>query len=234
MPKRIRVLHLAKDPVDAQPFQGYLQDSSVGYHIDTVGSLGEGLRRLSDESFDLILLSLDLSGSLWIKNFRKIHSHAAEVPVIVLSSLRDEKMALQAVHEGAQDYLIEADITPLALVRSIDYAIERNKAQRKVVYLNRLLGSIREINRLVVEEHESETLLARACEILCGAAGFDMVWIGLIGPEHARVIPVAASGLPMEWLRQQTVTWDDSSTGKGPSGSAIRTKHALRLRKHRQ
>ncbi|MBN2224372.1 MAG: PAS domain S-box protein [Deltaproteobacteria bacterium] len=100
---------------------------------------------------------------------------------------------------------------------------ERKNAEERINHLNRVLESIRNIDQLIVRVKDRQTLLAGACEILCEVSGYYFVWIGLVGEEDKRVRPAAHWGFEDGYLKDITVTWDDSPTGRGPMGTAIRT-----------
>ena len=103
--------------------------SRVKIHAEWKASLAEGLDRLADGKFDVVLLDLSLSGCKGLDSFSKARSRAPHVPIIVLSSMDDENDAVRAVHEGAQDYLVKGQIDCHLLVRSVRYAVERHRAE---------------------------------------------------------------------------------------------------------
>jgi DNA-binding response OmpR family regulator len=96
--------------------------------------------------FDAVLLDLSLPDSHGLPTFQHLHGAIPSLPVIVLTGLADEELALQAVREGAQDYVVKGDMAPRLLVRAIRYAIERQRllrkleeAQKRIDRLGRLL-----------------------------------------------------------------------------------------------
>lgn len=95
-------------------------------HCDRLES---GLEVLRDDVPDLALLDFSLPDSHGLETFRTVHREHPHVPVIVLTSLEDDKVALQAVSEGAQDYLVKRHIDGALLTRSIRYALERHHAE---------------------------------------------------------------------------------------------------------
>ena len=103
---------------------------------------------------------------------------------------------------------------------------ERKRADERIAHLNRVLESIRNIDQLIVRVKDRETLLTGACQILCEVSGYYFVWIGLIREEDKRVLPAAHWGFEDGYLKDITVTWDDTPTGRGPMGTAILTKRA--------
>ena len=75
----------------------------------------------------MILLDLSLPDAHGMEAVRKIRQMAPSTPIVVMSGLADTKVAIEAVHEGAEDYLVKGMVESQLLVRAIDYAIERSK-----------------------------------------------------------------------------------------------------------
>jgi sigma-B regulation protein RsbU (phosphoserine phosphatase) len=99
------------------------------FQVEWEETLGKGLARLARGPADLILLDLSLEDSEGLATFERVHAQAPDLPIIVFSSLDDENIAIQALHEGAQDYLVKGQVDRNLLVRSIRYAIERNRTE---------------------------------------------------------------------------------------------------------
>jgi PAS domain S-box-containing protein len=96
-------------------------------------------------------------------------------------------------------------------------------AETRVQELNRLLLAIREVNKLIVREREPQQLLAETCALLVKTRGYALAWIGLTQPGCKRVVPAARAGSQAGYLDDVSVAWDESPTGQGPVGAAIRT-----------
>ena len=111
--KTIRILLIEDNPDDAFLIQEYILDARSGrtrfipVHAE---SLQGGLSILQQETVDLLLLDLSLPDSHGMATFSQVHRRAPQVPVIVLSGLNDEEIAIQAVREGAQDYLTKSEV----------------------------------------------------------------------------------------------------------------------------
>lgn len=90
-------------------------------------------------------------------------------------------------------------------------------------HLSRLLRAIRAINNVIVADREKQQLLEKACRILTETRGYKMAWIGLVDPDSKQVKPLAEAGVEKGYLDEIEVTYDDSPTGRGPTGQAIRT-----------
>jgi Flp pilus assembly CpaE family ATPase len=76
---------------------------------------------------DVVLLDLSLPDSKGFDTFSKVHMHAKELPVIVLTGLDDEELGMEAVRDGAQDYITKGAVTSQTLMRSVRFAVERNR-----------------------------------------------------------------------------------------------------------
>lgn len=99
------------------------------FAVETCGSLTDGLQRLPSGGIDLVLLDLTLPDSAGIESFTQLYHQFPSLPIVVLTALEDESVALTALREGAQDYLIKNEINPRSLTRAIRYAIERKRGE---------------------------------------------------------------------------------------------------------
>jgi PAS domain S-box-containing protein len=97
--------------------------------VEAHRQLAEGLDRLSAGGIDLVLLDLSLPDSAGLDTFLNLFNRAPEVPIVVLTALEDETLALTALRDGAQDYLIKNELNARGLVRAIRYAIERKRGE---------------------------------------------------------------------------------------------------------
>jgi len=131
MEKPIRVLLVEDSAVDSRLLQLLLGDSKNMFFAWTcVTTLADALIKLRQEQFDVVLSDLTLPDSHGFETFQALHSQAPAMPMIVLSGTDDDRMALQAVREGAQDYLVKGKVDTHILTRAITYAIERQRAER--------------------------------------------------------------------------------------------------------
>ncbi len=88
--------------------------------------LKDAVKRLRTERFDVLLLDLSLPDSQGLHTFDQAHEAAGSLPILVLTGLDDEVMALSALHRGAQDYLVKGQLDGNRLLRTIRYAVARN------------------------------------------------------------------------------------------------------------
>jgi len=101
---------------------------------------------------------------------------------------------------------------------------ELEESEKRLKHIGSVLKAIRNINQLIVSEKDRAKLLQGACGILTKVREYRFAWIGLIEEGHKRVLPVAQAGFEEGYLDSVKITWDDTATGKGPTGMAIKTK----------
>ena len=125
-------------------------------HFQLVSSerLDSALKTVGDEAFDIVLLDLSLPDSSGLDTFAKMHAQAPAVPVVVLTGLDVESFATEAVQQGAQDYLIKGQVDTPTLVRSIRYAIER---QRAAIQLQSAYAEVQEAKDSLEERVQERT-----------------------------------------------------------------------------
>lgn len=133
----IRVLLVEDDPDDVLLLREMLDEArAVEFVLLQVGSLEEALAAAANGRFDVLLLDLSLPDSRGLETFTLVHEQLPEMPIVVLTGLDDETVAAGAVHGGAQDYLVKGQVNSTLLVRSIRYAIERQRASYYRALLN--------------------------------------------------------------------------------------------------
>jgi two-component system cell cycle response regulator len=129
----IRVLLVEGDPMDARAVSEVLaSEDRSGFLLEQAGTLSSALGRLEAERFDAVLLNLSLPDASGLEVLRQVRSHAPEMAVVVLAERDDQSIAVRAVQEGAQDCLVKMQVEGKLLVRSLRYAIERQRLIAKV------------------------------------------------------------------------------------------------------
>jgi len=130
MEQPTHVLLIEDNPGDADLVRLRLVEGKSPARVECVNRLSDALISLSRETPSLVLLDLNLPDSHGAETFRKILEKAPNVPVVVLSGQDDEALAIKAVHQGVQDYLVKGDISSKHLERAIRYAVERQALLR--------------------------------------------------------------------------------------------------------
>lgn len=118
----------------------------------------------------------------------------------------------------------EAGQTHRALVSTLDITA-RKQAEQELHRTNRALRVLSDCNQAVVRATEEIALCQDVCQILVEIGGYRLAWVGYIDAQKPdkTVHPVAQVGYEDGYLDTVKITWDDSETGRGPTGTAIRT-----------
>ena len=135
---RISVLLVEDNLGDARLIREMLRDRTdfgSSYRVTHVETLRAAEAQLSLERFDIVLLDIHLPDSNGLDTLKSICNLNPEIPVIVLTGLSDHLLSIQAVSNGAQDYIPKNECNSRLLKRVIHYAIERQQAEEKLKYL---------------------------------------------------------------------------------------------------
>jgi sigma-B regulation protein RsbU (phosphoserine phosphatase) len=127
------ILFVEDDPDLAGALEGAFRDAeTTDFVIERAITLNAAITLLGSRDIDVILLDLNLPDSRGLETFLKIQRIAPELPVIILSGLADEALAVESVRAGAQDYVVKGSMSVPVLVRAVRYAHERKQLQRQL------------------------------------------------------------------------------------------------------
>ncbi|MGB9936167.1 MAG: response regulator [Methanobacterium sp.] len=132
MNKITRILMIEDNYSDVRIIQEMLKDVGFNFDFKHAESFNSGLNSLNSNEFDVLLLDLNLPDTTGIETFFKAQKSVPNLPIVILSGAADENAAIEAVHEGAQDYLMKGEVEGKLLARSIFYAIERKHTEEEL------------------------------------------------------------------------------------------------------
>lgn len=127
--RHLHILIVEDNPGDVLLLRTLLEDSCTSFEITNCVRLSEVLDLLSHQRPDAILLDLGLPDSQGLSTLRDVRKTAVDIPIVILTGLSDEELAIQSLRDGAQDYLVKGKIEGKSLVQSLCYAIERQQLQ---------------------------------------------------------------------------------------------------------
>lgn len=153
----IRILLVEDNLADADLLEEILDESGeaqwVLVHVD---KLKEALQALRNERFDVILLDLSLPDKQGVDTITQTYQAAPDLPIVVLTGLNDQDIALEALRQGAQDYLVKGKIDNNLLHRAIHHAIERAQILKRLRHSEEQLQRLNEELECRVEEQTVE------------------------------------------------------------------------------
>lgn len=200
MIESLSILLIEDNPADAALLIESLTSHSV--RMICASDLAEGLRFAETQRFDAVLLDLNLPDSSGLDTVSRVVECIPETPVIVLTGLEDENLAMRAVALGAQDYLVKGSVGEDAIVRIARHAIERKRTEESLRRERDFAATILDIAGSLVVVLDSDGRIVRfnrACEETTGYSFKEVhgrrLWDFLLLPEDAAAMERNFSGL---------------------------------------
>lgn len=133
----IRVLLMEDNLIQRRLIEGLLAKLADGmFALDCAEHLTAGMERLAIGGIDVVLLDLMLPDSEGLQTFLRVRRAANGVPIVVLTGIDDQVLALTALQEGAEDFLLKGQVDGEILGRSLRFAIERNGRRKAELLLD--------------------------------------------------------------------------------------------------
>lgn len=167
-------------------------------------SLADAIRELTVREPDVILLDLGLPDSTGLESLKAMRA-ACDLPIVVLTGLADERVALEAAQHGAQDYLFKGEIEPGVTLRALRYAIERKQQEGELARTRWRAGIGDTVLAVLHEINNPLTSLLMNAEML-SAGDRDARTIEAIGVAAGRIAEVTRR-LSRQQLDPRTVEY---------------------------
>ncbi|MBI1858992.1 MAG: response regulator [Candidatus Melainabacteria bacterium] len=129
---QINILLIEDNPYDRQFIQGKLTSEKINCKLEMVSKLSDGMEKLNNKIFDIVLLDLNLPDCIGLSTFIKIKSSANLIPIIVLTKSKPKNQLLKHCLENPDYYLIKGEFDSEILIKSIHTAIERKELRRRL------------------------------------------------------------------------------------------------------
>ena len=172
--EKLIVLIIEDNPADARLVKETLSESNdIAYEFKYASMLSEGLKMISEDRFDLILLDLSLPDSTGLDSIKGIIKKIKDMPLIILTGTDDLNVVTQALKMGVQDYLVKGQFDNLALSRSIRYSVERKKNERELRNSEERYRSIFENSVIGIYQSTLEGKYTEANLALVKMLGYD-------------------------------------------------------------
>ncbi len=178
------ILHILL--VEDNPAEAFLLQESVAQvqnppEVIHAERLDQALKFLKEKPIDAVLLDLALPDSEGLSTLEKANAAADYLPIIVLTGLEDEAVAIEAVRKGAQDYLLKGQSGARQLMQTIYHAVERKRLERAVSQAAQKNLLLAEASAVVVGQRDLKGLLEKVADaareltetrICCTGAGY--------------------------------------------------------------
>lgn len=190
MIESLSILLIEDNPADAALFMESLTSQSI--NTTNASDMAEGLRAAGNRRFDAVLLDLNLPDSTGLDTVSRVAGALPGTPVIVLTGMEDEDLAIRALALGAQDYLVKGSVDEGAIARTMRHAIERKRTEESLRRERDFVSTILDIagSLVVVLDGEGRIIrFNRACEETTGYSFKEVqgrrLWDFMLLPEDA-------------------------------------------------
>jgi len=241
----LEVLLVEDNPGDARLVEEMLRDAKhllhridldrgpperITFHHEL--DLPAGLDHLSTGDPDVVLLDLGLPSSTGLDTLSRVVEGTTFTPVVVLTGLDDRDRGIQAIQEGAEDYLVKDEVTGELLIHSIQYAIEQTRQERERVRYREQLEALNELNTISQQiTHDVITTSSRGdleqavCERLVELTAYQFAWIGEVNWRTEQLTPrvtAGAGGMSDEFA----IPVGGEASGERPEARAVSAQEA--------
>ncbi len=220
---RLKILLIEDNADYARLVREYVELESPGrFDIEAVPRLSTGIELLLRGGIDIVLLDLNLPDSRGLDTYVTVRTQAPDVATVVLTGVDDERLALAAAREGAQDYLVKGQVRGDGLVRCIHYAHERQQSLVQLKRYARRLAASEERARRIIENNADAIVIAdhdgrvvfvnRSAEVTFGKDAEDLVERTFEHPlVEGQTSEILVEGPPEQVVEMRVVasTWDD-------------------------
>jgi diguanylate cyclase (GGDEF)-like protein len=162
----LRLLLVEDDLRSAFSLRELLESSeSPRFSVRHVTTAAAACDAVQEGGVDVVILDLGLPDATALQALNRLQECVNEIPVIVLTGQGDETLATEALHGGAEDYLLKGAIGYDELLRSIRYAVERHRGVRDLARMKKELESAnKSLERLTLIEPLTELLNRRGLQ----------------------------------------------------------------------
>lgn len=209
----LRLLIVEDNPADADLIDELLRETAVGVKTRHAARLSEALTLVGADHYDAVMLDLSLPDAQGMAGLQQLRSVAADLPIVVLTGLDNDQVALGAMQQGAQDYLVKGHVDGTGLLRSARYAIERKGAELRLQQSEQRLRQSQKM--------EAVGLLAGGIahdfnNLLTGILGFAQLILDTLDPSDERYShaeQIIAAGESAALLTRQLLTFSRQNVG---------------------
>jgi signal transduction histidine kinase/DNA-binding NarL/FixJ family response regulator len=158
--------------------------------------LADALQCLREEApFDLVLLDLSLPDSKGIETLLRLQDETSTLPVVIMTGLNDEELAVEAMRRGAQDYLVKGDVDSRMVVRAIRHAIERKRIDVQLQHQRERQAVLHEVNLAITSTLDLHSVLDLFLERVSRLFPNFAVTVRLADLESGELKPLACRNL---------------------------------------
>lgn len=222
----IDVLHVDDEPDFLDVAAEMLEQQSSKFNVVTETNGTEALDRLAASDIDCIVSDYRMPQQDGIELLEAVRESYSDMPFILFTGEGNEEVASDAIAAGATDYLRKGHRTERyeLLANRIKNAVEQYRTSQRAAELERVRALASSIDQALIRASSLAELETRVCQIISDSDPYLFAWIGERDPDTDRIEPCASAGVEESYLDNIVVTADNSPTGQGPAGTAVRER----------
>lgn len=223
---RVSLLLVDDDSMQLDLTADMLARQKGRFSVEKATGASEGLDRVTADSFDGIISDYDMPRQNGIEFLETVREQYPDLPFFLFTGKGSEEVASDALSAGATDYLQKGGGSNQyeLLANRVQNAVEQFRAKQRADELERIDALVRDITQALVRADSRSAAETRVCEHLSESDPYLFAWIGSIDSDTKRITPRAWAGIQDGYLDSITVTADETATGRGPGGTAIRER----------
>ena len=223
---RIRILHVDDEPDLADLAATFLERENDRFRVETATSGEEGFQRLAADEFDCVVSDYNMPQMDGIEFLDAVREEHPDIPFILFTGKGNEEIASEAIAHDVTDYLQKGSGSEQyrLLANRIENAVQQYRAIQRATALNRIHRLHRDVNQALVRAETRGEIIRRVCDVISDADPYLFAWIGEHDPDEQTVAPQASAGIEEGYLERIDISIDDSATGLGPTGRAVKTR----------
>jgi signal transduction histidine kinase/DNA-binding NarL/FixJ family response regulator len=203
-----------------------VSSANFDFKLVHVVRIEEAMESITQGSFDLVLLDLSLPDAHGLETVTEMRRVAPDLPIVVLSGLNDEQMAVKAMRKGAEDYLVKGQVDSETLVRSIRYAIERKRIETQIQQHQSRQAALHQIHLAVTSTLDLRTRLNLLLERIADYYPSYVMAVRLRNEENGNLETLACRNLDIRECEEIPL---QTATGKSLTYAVLEARAPLAI-----